>query len=308
MHRIERDKKCYILFDEVQTVPDFERELKAIYDLEESLYFIGSGSNSLLVKHRSGALSGRHGRIHLRPMDFNEFLNFMNYHPKPSEAYLMENYLEEYIETGGIPEYILTRDPHYLEDLVEDVIYKDILPRYNIRNPRMLMDLFFLLCQRAGQKMTPSKLSRILKVTPDTISNYISYLEEAFLIELVEKEGTPNERKYSPKKVYINDQGILSNIGMNVPIGSKVENLTFLALNDERIDPTYLDIGGKEIDLLINGTAYEIKYKDRLDEDDIRPIKELRSSKVKKKVIISKKEQIIEGIEVKRIIDLVLVK
>jgi predicted AAA+ superfamily ATPase len=95
LHRIGRDEKCYILLDEVQTLPDFEKELKAVYDLEENLYFVGSGSNSLLVKHRSGALSGRHGRIHLRPMDFKEFLRFMKYDPKPSEDYLLENYLQE---------------------------------------------------------------------------------------------------------------------------------------------------------------------------------------------------------------------
>lgn len=306
LHRIGRDERCYILLDEVQVVPEFEKELKAVYDLEENLYFVGSGSNSLLVRHRSGALSGRHGRIHLRSMDFREFMTFMNYDPKPSEAYLIENYLREYIETGGIPEYVLNRDPHYLEDLVEDVIYKDILPRYGIRNPGLLMDLFYLLCQRAGQRMTPSKLARILNINPDTVSSYISYLEETFLIELVEKEGTPNERKYSPKKVYINDPGILTIIGSNVPFGSRVENLVYLTLNKDRADITYLDAGGKEIDFLIDGTAYEVKYKDRLDENDIYPIMGIRSSKIARKVLITKNKDPIEGIEVRSVLDLVI--
>ena len=87
---------------------------------------MASGSNSLLIKHKSGALVGRHARMNVLPLSFEEFLDFKNISIKPSEQYMRDTFLEEYMETGGLPEYVLTGDPQYVEDMVEDVIYKDI--------------------------------------------------------------------------------------------------------------------------------------------------------------------------------------
>ncbi|MFO8050327.1 MAG: ATP-binding protein [Thermoplasmatota archaeon] len=291
MFRLSRKEKCYILLDEIQVRNDFERELKAIFDLEPNLFFVCSGSNSLLIKHRSGALAGRHGRIHLSPIGFGEFLKFKDVRIKPSERYLLDGYLEEYIETGGIPRYVLSGDPQYIKDLVEDIIYKDIVPRYRIRNPRLLMDLFHLLCQRAGQRMTATKLARVLKISHDTVSNYISYLQETFLVHLVERNGTPNERTHSPKKVYIADQGILSIFASTTPIGSRVENLAYLELSKGGGDLTYLQGEGGEVDFLLDGVAYEVKYRGSIDEADTENIKRLGSDRIRKKVMITKDQK-----------------
>ncbi len=306
MFRLGRKEKCYILLDEVQVLKDFEKELKAIFDLEENLFIVCSGSNSLLIKHRSGALTGRHGRMNLTPIGFKEFLKFKGVTIKPSESYMVDGYLDEYIETGGIPKYVLSRDPQYINDLVEDIIYKDIVPRYNVRNPRLLMDLFFLLCQRAGQRMTATKLGRVLKISHDTVSNYISYLQETFLVALVERQGTPNERMYSPKKVYIADQGILSIFASTIPTGSMVENLAYLELSRKEGDITYLQGDEGEVDFLRDGVAYEIKYKDSLDETDLDNIKNLGSKEIKERVMITKNREDLGDIKSMRLLDLVM--
>ena len=97
-----------------------------------------------------------------------------------------------------------------------------------------MKDLFYLLCNRVGKKVTASKLGRLLKLSHDTIRNYISYSQETFLVDLVEKEGTPNERKYGPKKVYITDLGILNVISGKFELGPSAENLVYLYLNKNK--------------------------------------------------------------------------
>ena len=302
MFKIKRNEKIYILIDEIQGKDEFEKELKAIYDLEEKVYIIASGSNSLLIKHKTSALTGRHARINILPLTFSEFLLFKNISIKPSEQYLRDKYLEEYMEIGGLPEYVLTKDPQYIEDIVEDVIYKDIAIRYNIKDPNLMKDLFYLLCNRVGKKVTSSKLGRLLRLSHDTIRNYLTYFQETFLVDLVEKEGTPNERKYGPKKVYINDLGILNVIGGNIESGAVSENLVYLNLKKNgRI--RYIDINGRELDFLSNKTVYEVKFRDNITIDDIKHLIKIKKKNIKNKIVIGKTNTNIKGIKVIKLVD-----
>jgi predicted AAA+ superfamily ATPase len=302
MFKIKRNEKIYILIDEIQGKDEFEKELKAIYDLEEKVYIIASGSNSLLIKHKTSALTGRHARINILPLAFSEFLLFKNISIKPSEQYLRDKYLEEYMEIGGLPEYVLTKDPQYIEDIVEDVIYKDIAIRYNIKDPNLMKDLFYLLCNRVGKKVTSSKLGRLLRLSHDTIRNYLTYFQETFLVDLVEKEGTPNERKYGPKKVYIRDLGILNVIGGNIESGAIVENIVYLNLRKNG-QVRYIDINGRELDFLSNNIVYEVKFRDNITSDDIKHLIKIKKKKIKDKIVIGKTNTDIKGIRVIKLVD-----
>jgi len=302
--KISRATMIYVFIDEIQYRQNFERELKSIYDLEDKIYLIASGSNSLLIKHKSGALVGRHARINVLPLSFEEFLVFKNIKIRPSERYIRDKLLEEYMEIGGMPEYVLTEDPQYIEDMVEDVIYKDIAIRYNVKDPYLMKDLFYLLCNRVGKRVTSSKLGRLLKLSHDTIRNYLTYFQETFLIDLIEKEGSPNERKYGPKKVYVADQGILNVIGGNIGRGPKVENLVYLTLRNK--DPVrYIDIKGKEIDFFSKKKIFEVKYKDNISSDEVEHLVKFKKRNVNKKIMIAKKKFKINGIEVIKLDDFI---
>lgn len=254
-------------------------------------------------------MTGRYGKMNVFPLSFEEFLKFRNISVKPSEQYLLDKYLEEYLEVGGLPEYILSGDPQYVEDVVEDIIYKDIAIRYNIKDPILMKDLFYLLCNRVGKKVTASKLGRLLKLSHDTIRNYISYFQETFLVDLVEKEGTPNERKYGPKKVYISDQGILNVIGGKFESGSSAENLVYLYLNKNRLSSgtiRYIDINGRELDFFTQKTVYEVKFRDNITRDDIKHLIKLKKKGVKNKIIVGRSNTTIENIKIIKLVDFIM--
>jgi predicted AAA+ superfamily ATPase len=306
--KLKRDERIYVLIDEIQNREGFESELKAIYDLEENIFIIASGSNSLLLKHKSSAMIGRYGKMNVFPLSFQEFLEFRKISVKPSEQYLLDKYLEEYMEIGGLPEYVLSGDPQYVEEVVEDIIYKDIAIRYNIKDPLLMKDLFYLLCNRVGKKVTASKLGRLLKLNHETIRNYISYFQETFLVDLVEKDGTPNERIYGPKKVYITDLGILNVIGGRSEKGAIAENLVYISLN--RNNPKsgsirYIDINGKELDFFAQKIVYEVKFRDNITKDDIKHLIKFKKKNVKNKVIIGKSNTNIEDIQVIKLVDFI---
>ncbi|MCU0799978.1 MAG: ATP-binding protein [Candidatus Thermoplasmatota archaeon] len=296
-----REQTVLMVIDEVQTREGFEAELKTIYDMEENVELLAAGSNSLLIKHKTGALVGRYGRVRVDPLSFDEFLLFRGVEVKGSETYLLMNLLEEYLETGGIPEYVLHRDPSYVEDVVEDIIYKDIVPRYGIKDIRKLKDLFHLLCNRSGRRMTNSRIARILELSHETVSSYISHFEESFLVSIIEKDGTPSQRKRSPKKVYIADQGILTIIGNVFEKGPRAENLVYLHLRDLG-DVRYIEEQGKEIDFLVNNFRVEVKYRDHITLDDL-PGNGLRKNAGL--MVITKGRTELEGVKCVTLLELV---
>lgn len=280
IHEIKINEKIYLFFDEVVYKKDFNQELKNLYDLENVKIFASSSSASLL-KDKGTFLTGRTRTIEINPLDFHEFLLFKNYSVKKSEKYILEKYFEEYMEYGGMPEYVLTKDPNYITNLVDSIIYKDIIAFYNLKNSSVIKDLFKLLCERVGKQVSYNKLANVLGIHKDSVKNYITYFVDSYLFYLIEKDAKSlNERIKDNKKIYCSDVGI-----KNVTVGFKdlgaiYENLVFLKIRKEQ--PRYLKKDGIEIDFKIKDTLIEAKYKREMDKKQ----KELFNNiKIKNKII-----------------------
>ncbi len=289
INRLDRKERVLMLLDEVQHRKSFEREMKAIIDSEPSVYIVASGSSSSVIKQRSAAMTGRYRKIHVKPLSFEEFLIFKGRKFDPYQPQLMEAYMDEYLITGGMPQYVLTSDAEVLTDLVEDVIYKDIAGNYGVKDPRLLKDLFFLLMERVGKPTTYSKLARVLEVGVDTIRRYMGYFEESYMIDMVEIHGTPNVRKRAPRKCYAPDTGIKVVFVGKGSIGALAENMVYLKLR-ELGDVKYYTGDKGEVNFIYDRSAVEVKYKDVLSEDDVKPIKSLKLKGVKEKLIVTKRE------------------
>lgn len=284
IHGLTRSQKLFLFFDEIHMKEGFERELKILYDTE-NVKVIASGSSSLAIKHKGSFLTGRYKKISVEPADFDEFLRFRGIRIKESEMYLLERYLEDYLKTGGMPEYILRHDPEYIIELADSIVYKDIVGRYGIKNPDILKKLFLLLAERVGKKLTYNKLANILGISVDAVKQYVSYFEESFLAYAVQKYAKSlNERIYSPKKIYFADVGVRNVFTGFKDIGAVVENIVFLKLKSLG-NIYYYSAGGKEIDFIVDNTAVETKYKDEITPEDL---KALETAKIKKKMVISK--------------------
>ena len=303
LHGLGRQRRLFLFLDEVHLKSGFERDLKVLYDMEKVKIY-ASGSSSLLLKHKGAFLTGRYMTVHVRPLDFREFMRFRDVKIKSSERYLYESELEEYMRMGGMPEYVLRkRNPQYLLELTEGVITKDIIARYGTKNPELLRKLLLLLAERVGKPMTFNKLSKILGLTPDTVKQYVGYLEETYLVRTIPKHARSlNERVYSPKKVYMTDVGIKTVLTGFKDKGALAENLVFLKL-DRLGEVFYHHEGLREIDFISGKTAVEVKYKDVLDEQEM---KVLTNSKFKEKILISKAPFSVKGVKNITLVDYLL--
>ncbi len=282
------DEEVLLLLDEIQHRDGFEQEIKAIVDIEERVRIVASGSSSLALAHASPHLTGRYRRIPVRPLGFREFISFRSQEYLEHEPQLMEALMDEYLRTGGMPEYVLTGDPQTLTDVIEDVIYKDICSRYDVQDPKLLKELYFLLMVRVGKRLSFSKMGRLIDVSVDTARRYVGYFEEAYLLEVIEREGSPNVRKASPRKCYAPDTGIRTVIAGESSIGSLAENAVYLGLKEEG-DVRYLLEKEGEIDFLVGGKAVEVKYWDRVEKEQISCLSRYKGRRVKDKYVVTRR-------------------
>ena len=259
--RLSLDERIYLFFDEVGVRENIHRELKNLYDSENVKIYASSSSASIL-QDTSAFLTGRARIVEVMPLDFQEFLLFKNLKPKKSESYLLETYFENFMQMGGMPEYVLTEDVSYLDNLIEGIIYKDIVARHGIRDIRRIKDIFRLLMERSGKQMSLSKMAKVLGVSADTIRRDVEYFKQTFLIYSVERCGKLNERLKAPNKIYSADTGIRNFFTGFRDKGAVFENLVFLKIKNE--NPCYVYKNGLELDFYFDETLIEVKYESEL--------------------------------------------
>lgn len=264
IHRIPFKEKIFLFLDEVAYRKDFELQLKNLYDSQNVKIYASSSSASIL-KSRKPYLTGRSTVIEVLPLDFDEFLEFKKIKIKKSDSHLIEAYFEDYMEIGGLPEYVLRGDIEYLKELVDDIIYKDIAAFHNIRATHILKDFFLLLMERAGKVVSINKLANILKISPDSAKRYLQMFADTYLIYPVNRCGKTNERILSPKKLYAADLGIRTLFTGFRDKGSLFENYVYHKVRDK--NPCYVYENGIEIDFLTeDGILIEVKYMNEITD------------------------------------------
>lgn len=304
IHNRKRDQWVYLFLDEVQYSPNWEQEVKAIYDTENVKMFL-SGSASTLILRKGAFLTGRYVKIKVDPLDFEEFVNFRQQTIVPTEPYRFEKLLTDYLKIGGYPEYALTENPKYLTDLLEGVIFKDIVSLFGIRNPDIVRDLLGLLADRVGYQTSFLRLAKILGVSVDTVKEYISYLKAAFVLdEHYRYSSTRSKRIYAAKKFYLNDNGLLLHLAGKFNQGSAAEQTLFSYLNRKYPQLGFYYENQKEADFVLQKGQEKImiesKFVDKIDLVAInKQMKEAIESLRPKKVVVvtQNQEQLVENLE-----------
>ena len=263
-HRLTSEEKVYLFLDEVTSKASYQKELKNFYDLENIKIFASSSSASLL-KDKNAYLTGRQRILEVMPLDFHEYLMFKNIHIKKADTHLWEAYFEDYMQDGGMPEYVITGDVAYLQNLIDNIISKDIISHYNIRNNQVVKDFYKLLMERSGKQLSLNKMANILDISVDSAKRYMYYFEETYLIYSIEKYGKLNEKIKSINKIYASDVGLRNVTTGYRDKGAIYENLVFLKIKDHK--PSYLYVNGIEIDFITqDGILIEAKYNSALNE------------------------------------------
>ena len=269
-----RNDKIYLCFDEIQDSPNWEAELKSIYD-SENVKIVCTGSTSSLIKREVGKLTGRQIITKIYPLVFKEYLIFKNNIPSKAEDYKYEKLLEEYLETGGYPENVLKPSEEYMANLIDDIIAKDITRLHRINKPDALKELLTILSDSVGTRTSFNKISKVLGITLDTVKEYIGYLEEAFLVKPLKKwSASRMDRIYSQKKIYLYDTGVKAALTGKGDLGFKVENAVFLELSKRHANIGYYAESEKELDFAYGAakapSALEVKYDSKIDWKDKR--------------------------------------
>jgi len=123
-------------FDEIQNIDKWEKFIRYLIDKKDKIVITGSNA-SLLSRELGTKLTGRHLQIELFPFSFREFLDLKK--KKPSI-----NSFEDYIYEGGFPEYIKKENPLILNELLSDIVMKDIAIRFGIKNTSVLKKWLFI--------------------------------------------------------------------------------------------------------------------------------------------------------------------
>jgi uncharacterized protein len=180
-----------------------------------------------------------------------------------------------------MPEYVLTKDPEYIINLTKNIIYKDIIAKYNLRDNDAIENLFRLLCERVGKPISYNKLSNILGISKNSVKNYIDYFKETYLFYIIEKDAKSlNERIIDNKKIYCADVGIKNVVTGFRDLGSIYENLVFLKIKEN--NPRFVRENNIEIDFKYKDTLIEAKYNQEIKDKQ----KELFDTlKIKNKII-----------------------
>lgn len=258
IHGFSHREKVWLFLDEVTYLPDYEQQLKNVYDGQRAKVFASSSSASLL-KSKKSHLVGRHRVMEILPLDFGEYLEFSLIKISKADRHLTERHFEQYLATGGIPEYVLRREPAYLRELADDIIHKDIAALHGIKALQQLKDFFLLLMERSGKAFSINKLSKILSISPDTAGRYLELFAGSYLIHLVPRQGKTNARLLAPKKIYAADLGIRNQFTGFRDLGSLFENYIYLKIR--HLEPRYVYQDGIELDFLTSqGLLIEAKY------------------------------------------------
>jgi hypothetical protein len=296
IHKLSMTEKVYIFFDEITYETDYHQQLKNIYDTQNAKLFATSSSSSLL-KDKKAYLTGRAITYEVKPLDFNEYLEFKKIKIKKSEEYLLETYFKDYMREGGMPENVLNPSREYLMNLIDDIIQKDITAYNGLRNHQIVRDYYTLLMERSGKQLSINKIANILKISVDTARRYLGYFEETYLIHLLSRYGKTNEKLLSAKKIYACDLGIKYLFMGERDLGSYFENYIYLKMRNNK-DIYYLYENGNEIDFITRDKILiESKYYSEMNEKQKKLFEETDATD--KYVIDSiKKLQILDGFEI----------
>jgi len=203
------DNPKFVLFDEIQNLSKWELFANRLQRQGYNLVITGSNSN-LLGKELATHLTGRHLLTNIFPFSFKEYLKFENKELIISE---IKEKLSQYLLNGGYPE-ILSKKvelKEYLSNLFNSILYRDIVKRYKIRNPKQIENLAIYLISNIANEYSYNSLTNSGKIkSSHTTEKYLSYLEESFILFSLNRFSYKvKEQLSSNKKIYCIDNGFI---------------------------------------------------------------------------------------------------
>ncbi|MDP2925398.1 MAG: ATP-binding protein [Nanoarchaeota archaeon] len=226
------NEEIFIFLDEIQKLPDWQDQIKYYYD-NFKIKFIVSGSSSLFIRKKvKESLAGRSFDFHLKPLNFKEFLLFRNKKEVLEKQNIFKNEIKKEFEIYIRKQFIDTLNEdnefsrEYVKSILEKIIHIDIPKVFPIENEELLFKLLRIIATNPGMIIEYENLGKEIGINRITLSNYLFYLEEAFLIKKIynySKNMLTSEKK--SKKFYINSNSFFEFLNSQVDESKVIENL-----------------------------------------------------------------------------------
>jgi len=311
------DEEVYLIFDEIQSVPGWERHIKALYDRGGVKLIISGSSSSLIEGNLATLLSGRYFAVTVYPLDFAEYLLFSRFTVPAdrlalaAQKFKVMNLLAEYLRTGGFPRVVLQKDQklktEYLRSYYDSIVYRDIILTNRVRHVRALKDLLVYLFSNITRPHSYQQLQQQAGLDFATLKEYIGYAGAAgILFEVPFFSYSLKTQSRKNRKCYCIDNGMRNAVSFTFSqdAGLLAENLVFIRLVRLGADPYYWS-GKHEVDFVIKNPddtldAINVSYTDTPAEREYAGLREFfleYNSKVRSLLLITRDlEQEIRGI------------
>ena len=273
----------YFFFDETHKYPNWNQELKNLYDSYPDIKVIFSGSSSLDLIKGSYDLSRRGVMYRIGGMSFREYLIFNNicnipsirldellrdrgkYESEISSIKMIMGHFKQYIGNGYYP-FVLEDLSSYsqkIQRIVEKTIYEDISNHYKLKTENLInfKRILSYMATISPGELNINNISRKIGLDNKTIYNYLTMLQETGLIQLLMKNKAGSTILKKTEKIFLDNtdiyKSISEEIGFETPIGTLREiffikmiinsgnKIHFSEIGDYEINNINFEIGGK---------------------------------------------------------------
>lgn len=264
-------KGCYVFFDEIQYLKDWERHLKVLVDSYPDIRFVVSGSAAAALKwHSTESGAGRFTDFMLPPLTFQEYIHLkkmnhlmyqgnIDYGDKSipynltHDVKALNKEFVQYLNFGGYPEVVLSEKiqsdmgRYVKNDIVDKVLLRDLPSLYGIKDVQELNRFFTYIAYNTGNEFSYEAMSKESGIQKDTLKKYLEYLESAFLIKTLNKVDVNAQRlkRITSFKVYLTNSSLRTALfspvsETDIEMGNMVETAVLSQwMHRENLDLTY---------------------------------------------------------------------
>jgi hypothetical protein len=241
VYKPDETKDIYLFIDEAQTLPQWPRWLRTLFDQGRYKIFVTGSTSELSLDKLPSELRGRAVNTLVLPFSFREYLRSKTITPeeymKPEETGKVVEALSAFLDFGGYPEIVKTESPvlkhTLLSELYATVIQRDLIEKYGVRKTAIFRafvnSLFGSACRNVSIPAIVGWFkSQGTKISSVTALNYLNYTQSAFLFFLIYPYSRKIKERSTKPKLYVSDSGIL---GLFDPDkGKKLENAVLIEL------------------------------------------------------------------------------
>ncbi|MCQ2070866.1 MAG: ATP-binding protein [archaeon] len=278
--RIGDNGAYFLFFDEIQKVDDFEDAINSLRVSYDCSIFITGSNEKLLSSELKTELTGRYVEFRIQPFTYREVTLLKELNGQQVD----EKTFEDYLKWGGLPQrFFFERDMDistYLSDVYDSIVSKDIMQRFNIKNPEILIRIVDYLIDNSSRLFSVNNVVEYLKVnkmpkSTETVYNYVAYAISSLVVDKVRRFDTKGKKILaSTEKYYCTDPGLRNT--RSVDSGSDIGVNLELVVYNELVARGYKVVVGitprSEIDFIVerNGKKAYVQVTYMMGEEKTR--------------------------------------